>query len=757
MRIGQRGKSFYTAKIDHFGRLCEFTRLDSFLVTLVLYRALFLAVGLILPMPLLAQAPAGGSDRPALVCVPPEDESPRRRLDRDGSSPLRIFSEAFEALHDQPVRFHDSVRVEVGDQRLETDELIYDRVSGRIELPAVLRYSDALIILEAERGWVETEASRAQFEGVDYRFTRGEGSGEAGSIELLSETTARVDAFSFTTCDPARPDWQLKAGQVRLDLERGQGTARHARLDFKGVPILYSPWLSFPLDDQRKSGFLYPSLGFSSDDGFDLRVPWYWNIAPNQDATFTPRIIQDRGLWLGTEYRFLTRRQRGQLDLEVLPSDREADRNRYYGQLTWRARLAPRWSAQADLRRASDEDYFVDLGSDLADSAVQFLRSSVSARGRGQAWSLQVLADAFQVLDLNVAPGNEPYRRLPRIQLDIDQPLVNGLEFVMDNELVYFDRDAGITGARFDAHPRLRYNLLRPGWFLRPELGVRTTAYDLSGADVSSPSRTTPIASIDAGLIFERLTARGDVQTLEPRLFYLYVPFENQNDLPNFDTRELTFGMSQLFHHNRFSGPDRQGDANQITVALSSRLIGAEDGRSRLEGSIGQIFYFRDLRVQLDDQPADERSRSATVAEMLWRPARQVVLSAGLQWDHEESETQVARFGLSYVGRDARQAAIGYRYRRDRVDQIDLRFRYPVRRNINLIGRVNYSFEDDETLELLGGIEYESCCWALRLTGREYIRDRDSETRRTVFLELHLKGLGSLGRRPYPLFTHQHF
>ncbi|TVR94113.1 MAG: LPS-assembly protein LptD [Wenzhouxiangellaceae bacterium] len=722
----------------------------------ILFRTLALSVfvGLALPSLAPAQAPAGTSDRPALVCVEPDEESPRRRLDRSGGTPLRIFSEHFQAQHEAPVRFEESVRVEHGDQRLETETLIYNRQTGRIELPVLLRYSDAVIALEAERGWVETEASRARFEGVEYRFVRGEGSGEAGLVELLNPTMARVEGFSFTTCDPARPDWQLKAGQVRLDMERGQGVARHARLEFKGVPILYSPWLSFPLDDQRKSGFLYPSLGFSSDDGFDLRVPWYWNIAPNQDATLTPRWIQDRGVMLATEYRFLTARQRGQIDVEFLPSDREADINRYYGQFDWTARLAPRWSARADLRRASDDNYFVDLGSDLADSAVQFLRSSIGARGNGQAWSLDVMADAFQVLDENVAPGNEPYRRLPRIRLDVDQPLARGFEFMMDNELVYFDRDAGITGARFDAHPRLRYNLIRPGWFVRPELGLRSTFYQLSGAESSSPSRTTPIASFDAGLIFERRTGRGRVQTLEPRLFYLYVPFANQDDLPNFDTRELTFGMSQLFHHNRFSGPDRQGDANQLTLALSSRLLDATDGRSQLEASIGQIFYFRDLEVQLPGEPVDQRSRSATVAEMFWRPARQLVLSAGLQWDHEESETQVARFGLSFRGRDGRQAQLGYRYRRDRVDQADIRFRYPLRRNINLIGRVNYSFEDRDTLELLGGIEYESCCWALRLTGREYIRDRDSEMRRTVFMELHLKGLGSLGRRPYPLFTH---
>ena len=705
----------------------------------------------------LAQGMLVDSDRPALSCVPPEDRLERIEPERGEDLPVQIDAEFFSAERGQPVIAREQVRVRQGDRRLETEEMVFDRDTGRLDLPVLLHYRDAFIAIRAERAWVDSQDSRGRFEQVGYQIADSDGAGQAVLVELLSPTRAELEDFDFTTCDPANPDWQLKAGQVRLNLDRGQGVARHARLEFKGVPILYSPWLSFPLSDERQSGFLYPQFGFSSDDGFDLRVPWYWNIAPNQDATFTPRWIQDRGTQLTTEYRFLTRRQRGQIDLEALPSDSKADRNRYYGQFDYRATLAPGWWSTVNVRRASDDDYFVDLGSDLADSAVQFLRSSVSARGSGRNWSFQVMADAFQVLDVNVAPGNEPYRRLPRIQLDIDQPLTRGLEFVMDNELVYFDRDAGVTGARFDTHSRLRYNLLRPGWFLRPEVGVRSTAYDVSGWEASSPTRTTPIASFDAGLIFERRTQRGDVQTLEPRLFYLYVPFENQDDLPNFDTRDLTFGMSQLFHHNRFSGADRQGDANQLTLALSSRLIGADDGRSRLEASIGQILYFRDLKVQLDDQPVDERSRSATVAEVFWRPARQVVLNAGLQWDHKESETQVARFGLSFIGRDARQASIGYRYRRDRVDQVDLRFRYPVRANINLIGRVNYSFEDDETLELLGGIEYESCCWALRLTGREYIRDRDSETRRTVFMELHLKGLGSLGRRPYPLFTHQHF
>jgi len=706
-----------------------------------------------LPLPALAQNAPSDSERPALSCSPAVSDSPRRQLDRDGNSPLQIDSEHFEALPGQPIRVHENVRVEKGDQRLETDDLLYNRSTGRIDLPGWLNYSDALIDLEADSGWVVTQDNTGRFEQVRYRFQRGEGSGSAGVVELLDETRARVETFDFTTCDPDDPDWELKAASVELDMEEGRGVARNARLEFKGVPIFYSPWLSFPLDDRRKSGFLYPRLGFSSDDGFDLSAPWYWNIAPNQDATFTPRWIQDRGAMLGAQYRFLTPRQRGQLDLEVLPDDDRTGDTRYFGQFEYAAAVAPSWRFNADLRRASDETYFLDLGGDLADSALQFLRSSAGLSGSGQTWSMSLTADAFQVLDENVSEAREPYRRLPRLQFTVDQPLSQRLDLQLDSELVYFDRDLGVTGARLDLYPRLRYNWLTPGTFLRPSIGFRTTSYQLSGAEDNNVSRSLPIASVDAGLIFERALGSGRIQTLEPRLFYLYVPYRDQADLPDFDTGELTFGFSQLFADNRFSGPDRQGDANQLTAALTTRLLDDDTGRSVMDFSIGQIFYFRDLRVGLDSFEETDRDRSATVAEFNWRPARAIMASAGLEWDSEENETEVVRFGLSYRGQQGRQAAVGYRFRRDRVDQIDVRFRMPVRDNLAFLGRVNWSFEDDEALELLAGIEYESCCWAVRLIGREYVRDRDADKRTAVFLELHLRGLGSLGRRPYALFA----
>ena len=670
-----------------------------------------------------------------------------------------------------PMRFSDDVKLVYGDQNLETDELIYDPDTGEVVVPGWLEYTDALVRMRAASARYNTQDSTGQFDQVRYYIAGAAGAGNADLVRMTDETHGRVKRFDFTTCNLEDPDWQLKAGDVKLDFDRNVGTARNARLEFKGVPILYSPWLTFPLDDARKSGFLYPQIGSSSDNGVDLSVPYYWNIAPNQDATFTPRLIGDRGFMLGSEYRFLTRRQRGTFNFDYLPDDdnddghdgghddghnnRRDNRDRWLGRIRYQARLAPNWSTRLNFNRASDEDYFLDLGNDLDSSSIQFLRSDFRISGRGRFWRLQTTFDTFQVLDRDVRADREPYDRLPRVEFNADWPLPAGLTMQLDSEAVYFDRSEGVTGLRLDAMPELALRMVRPGWFFEPAVGLRATAYSLDDAESGDddPTRVQPVLSVDGGLVFERRTGSGRLQTLEPRLFYLYVPGKQQDDLPVFDTRELTFSFAQLFQTNRFSGADRQTDANQVTLALTSRLLDDDNGRSIVDASIGQIFFLDEPSVGLPGRPAEDRSVSASVAEVNWRPVDRFLVNAGLQWDPEDNETDVASFGLRWQGQDARQVQLGYRFRRDSVDQIDIRGRYPVTNKLNLISRFDFSFRDTTALELLGGIEYESCCWALRASLRRFIQDRESDKRTAFFLELHLKGLGSLGQRPYNLFS----
>ena len=696
------------------------------------------------------------SQAPAQLCQPPGSIPVRGDLMRSAELPMDIRARLIDAPgRAQPMRFSDDVLLVYGDQRLETDELIYDPVTGEVELPGWLEYSDALFSMRASSARYNTQNSSGRFDRVQYHIAGAEGAGHAETIEMLNPEQAQVQGFDFTTCDVDDPDWQLIAGDVDLDFEKGVGTARNARLEFKGVPLFYSPWLSFPLNNERKSGFLYPQVGSTSDNGLDLAIPWYWNIAPNMDATFTPRWIGDRGPMLGSEFRFLTQSQGAVFQFDYLPDDDQEDIDRWLGRIDYRARLAQGWSARLNFNRVSDQDYFLDLGNELGDSVVQFLRSDLSFVGQGQYWTLTSTFDTFQVLDRSVIEANEPYNRLPRIEFDGNWPLPHNFNFALDSEAVYFDRDSGTTGLRLDVLPELSWRLVRPGWYLEPAVGLRSTVYSLDDAPTGedTPTRVQSIFSFEGGLIFERETAAGNLQTLEPRIFYLYVPNENQDDLPVFDTRELTFGFSQLFQSNRFAGADRQADANQLTLALTTRLLEDETGSSIVDASIGQILFFDTLDVQLPSQPTDNRDTSATVAEINWRPSDRFLVNAGLQWDPDDRETDVAALGLSWQGQDARQVQVGYRFRRNEVDQVDVRFRYPITQNLNLISRVNYSFEDSTMLELLGGLEYESCCWAIRTSIRRYVRDRESEMRTAFFVELHLKGLGSLGRRPYNLFT----
>jgi len=708
-----------------------------------------------LAMPVSAQEPSGVSVAPARQCQQPGTIPDRGMIQRSSALPMDIRADDMSAPGGAPMRFIDNVKLVYGDQNLETDELIYDPETGDVVVPGWLEYSDALVKLRASSASYNTEASAGQFENARYYIAGAAGAGDAAVVRMIDQTHARVKRFDFTTCDVEDPDWQLKAGDVDLDFERGVGVARNARLEFKGVPILYSPWLSFPLNDDRKSGFLYPQIGSSSDNGLDLAVPWYWNIAPNQDATLTPRLIGDRGVMLGSEYRYLTRRQAGTFNLDYLPDDDVANRDRWLGRIRHQARLAPKWSSRLNFNRVSDEDYFLDLGNDLESSSIQALRSNLTISGRGSFWQTRTTFDTFQVLDRDVRPDREPYNRLPRVEFDGYWPLPAGLAFSVDSEAVYFERGLGVTGLRVDAVPELALRVVRPGWFFEPAVGLRTTAYSLKDSESGddTPSRVQPIFSVDGGLIFERTTSSGRLQTLEPRAFYLYVPGREQQDLPLFDTRELTFSFAQLFQTNRFSGPDRQTDANQITLALTSRLLDDEDGRSIVEASVGQILFLDNPSVGLNNTRDESRSVSASVGEINWQPTDRFLVSAGLQWDPEDNETDVVAFGLRWKGQDARQFQLGYRFRRERVDQIDVRARYPLTRKLNLISRVDYSFRDATPLELLGGIEYESCCWAIQASVRHYIRDRESEKRTAFFLELHLKGLGSLGRRPYSLFT----
>lgn len=681
------------------------------------------------------------------------------RVSRPDSSgqPLWLDARSFKARVPDSAEASGNVELRRGDQLFGTELLQYFPDGQLVRIPGPISYRDPQIALAADSAVYSFLRNEGEMSGVQYQLVGATARGTAEHMQLATQDRSLLQGLRFTTCPGEEPEWLLTADELELRHDEGIGIARGAKLEFMDVPFLYLPWISFPIDDRRKSGFLYPGFGNANDNGFEVSIPYYWNVAPNRDATLTPRYFTDRGFMLTGELRNLTPRSGSVLEFDYLFDDKVTQRTRNHYTLRHRTAINRKWNSTVVVDRVSDDQYFQDFGHSLAQTARQFLHSRAGIHGGGRYWTFSLLADDFQVIDESVSATSEPYRRLPRLAYSIERPLsVRGLQFGFDSEVVNFDRDVGVTGVRTDLYPRLEWGMARYWGFLRGGVGYRYTSYnlDLNGAaSDSSPDRGTEIVTLDSGMYFERSLPSGNVQTLEPRVFYLYVPYEDQDDLPDFDTGEFTFSFAQLFHTNRFTGADRQSDANRLTLALGTRSVDPRSGQDRWSLQLGQIFYFDDRRVRLGDQamPLDINT-SPFVAEFNWHPFTRFTGRIGLQWNWEDRDLDLGTLGVDYRSKSGSRLGFEYRYRRDRLDQFDLRYLWSVNERWRIISRLKYSLEESDLLEAQAGIEYESCCWALRLISRRYLRSRDGDERDTIYLVLSLKGLGRFGRQPLPLF-----
>lgn len=680
----------------------------------------------------------------------------RADLPRDGARdgvPAEVSAVRFNVLEQQRYVLDGDVELLRLDQFLRAPRLTYDHDAQSYVAEGPLEYQDRDLLLSAARAEGNLARDESTLDDVRYALIDLRGNGQARQIARRGETSA-LRELTYSTCPPADRRWELKAGTLDIDHAEGVGRATRVSVRVGRVPLLYLPYASFPIDDRRRSGFLYPRLGYDANAGIDLALPYYWNIAPNYDATVTTRLIGQRGVMLGGEFRYLFERHRGELSGSWMPDDDLAGRDR--GSFTYRhnGRLSQNWIVQADLNHVSDPRYFEDFGDSLAARSASLLESRALLRGRGQFWNAMVALQRWEITDPFLPDSAEPYRRLPRAVFGWDQPFGEFLNVGLRSEAVAFDHDTLASGQRLDLYPYLRFGYERAGGFLRSELGYRYTGYHLdrdfrSQLPGSSPDRALPVFSLDSGLVFERpasLFGHAVSQTLEPRLFYLRVPYEDQSDIPVFDTRALDFSFPQLFRTNRFSGADRQSDANQLTVALSTRFYEDDSGRERLSASLGRVFYFDPPRVELPGVPVLDRDGSAYVGELAVALSQRWSLALGHQYDPETRRSELSTVRAGYRTQRGDLANIAYRYRRNLLEQIDTSFIVPINDRWRLIGRWNYSLVDSTSVEALGGFEWNDCCIALRVLARHYVRNREGEKNNALFFELELKGLGSFGR-----------
>lgn len=662
------------------------------------------------------------------------------------------------------------------DTYVEAEEDVELRKRGLLVNADKLRYDEPKETLDAS-GNVRIQTETAVVKGPDlhykipdstgfmnkpaYALSAGPGGaagqGAAEKLTFQSEDLFALHDAKYSTCAVGKDEWWIHAGELEIDRASNTGTGRNAWIEFKGVPILYTPYITFPLRPERKSGFLSPSFGTSDTLGVELAVPYYWNIAPNLDATITPRALSKRGLQLGGEFRYLQPNYAGEIQAEILPSDNVTKTTRDAFRISHAQNFGAGFSGNLNFQKVSDDNYYRDLSPLIAATSQTILpREGNLSYGYGP-FGANLKVQRYQILQDPVSPIAEPYERVPQLTASYRKLDVFGFADVLANsEYVEYRHNTTVRGSRFTLNPSVSVPLTRAYGYITPKFGVHYTRYNLdqnqNPGNLPDTTRTLPIFSLDSGLTFERqssLFGQNVAQTLEPRLYYLYVPYKDQNQIPLFDSGEPDFSFAQIFSENRFSGGDRISDANQVTLALTTRFIESDTGLERLRASVAQRYFISTPRVTITPTTAAPTDKASDfLASIGGQISKAWSADATLQYNPNIGRSEKYNIGTRYNPEPGKVANFNYRYTRDALHQVDLSGQWPISQNWQLLGRVNYSIQDRKTVESLAGVEYKACCWAVRVVAHRF-QTATQQATNAIFLQLDLSGLSSLGTNPF--------
>ena len=692
--------------------------------------------------------------------------------------------------------------------QVEADEANLYQAENRGELIGDVKLRSNGMLVVGDQAEIQLDSGAAKIEQAEYVLHAANARGSAQYIKRSEDGIIQLKDGTYTTCAPGSNAWQVKGNNIKLNPATGMGTATNATLRIKDIPVFYTPYIQFPIDDRRQSGFLAPTAGYSNNDGVTLMTPYYFNLAPNYDATLYPRLMSERGLMMSGEGRYLTQSSEGKLSGSYLDDQDNENKDqpkyeqtRYLASWQHTQGLDNRLFGKVDYTTISDPYYFQDLGTDLEVSSQNYVNQQGELSWRGDSYVARLNAQSYE---LATVTDITPYDRLPQVSLDGVLPYhPAGLQFTYGTEYVSFQRDLdeyvynGInspdlsltglnraTGDRSHAQPGISLPLENSWSYLTPSIKYLYTNYslDLDSQGQSSldpgqtyddnQNRSVPLYSLDSGLYFDRNTTlfgTGMRQTLEPRLFYLYVPYEDQDDLPIFDTSEPSFSYAALFRDNRFVGKDRIGDSNQLSFGTTSRFI-ENNGFERASLSAGQAFYFEDRQVQMPGIETQNADVSPTALAGQYRFNRDWRLSSEYAYDSDRGETNSGNLMFHYQPEAQPNKIInaGYRYRNDavvfnqdtnkyeygddqyKIDQSDVSMVWPLVPQWSAIARWQFDYNQNRTLEAFGGFEYDSCCWKLRLVNRYWVQPddfdlaSDEQGDHGIFLQIVLKGLGGV-------------
>jgi len=715
------------------------------------------------------------------VCRPSEIQyaSPTAELNADGEYPIVLEADDVAADGDDVVTLTGNAEVSQGRQTIVADKIQYYRETERVVAEGSIEViSPNGDYLSGESVDVVTTTSIGSLTDAQFKLAKGISSeggidtvqidsrGSAERIELEGEGFVRLHNSSYTNCAEGNNSVVVSSKKLELDRLDGVGVARNATVRFYGVPLFYTPYISFPINDERKTGFLTPKFGSDEESGNVIELPWYWNIAKNQDATIIPRYYTDRGFQLGAEYRLRTQKSSTYIYGEVLPDDDLFGDDRELIRIQHSHQLTDNLSAIINYNDVSDADYFDDLSSDVSLFSASFVPRDVQLNYRSRFFNVNARFNEFEIVDPDIDLADEPLERRPSISFNTRFPrLKNGLKFGISGNYTDYNSDVLVDGTRFVLNSFVEQSFENSWGYIKPAVSVNYRTFDLeniAATEENRPSFTVPTFSIDSGLYLEKeinwFGAKA-TQTLEPRLFYAYASDEDQSDVPLFDTSNVNFNnFDNIFRVNRFFGQDRFGDNNQVTLGLTTRIIDQKSGDEWIKASIGQVYYLDDLEQNLVTGDVVEEGIGDFLAELRTRGLGAWSTYSFIQYDHDEDEIRTARFELAYEPENdnRKRLSVGYYFSEledslltaqnvNNVDQITFNLEWPISDRWQLLFEERYSIEDSDSLFRDIGIEYNACCWKLRLRAQDRLTNRDIDDRRTsVFLELELTSLGSI-------------
>ena len=707
--------------------------------------------------------------QPTLILVPP---SPKGKEKEKEDVPLFIDADRLQGRQQGDIEAEGAVRLRKRGHSTQADWLRYEQPSQELNAEGNVRMENEADVLEGPRLRFNLGTERGEMERPRYTlhqtppvvgerqvFREADARGTAERLLFEGPRQYRAERTEYTTCSPGNESWHVRARELIIDRDRDVGVARGATIEFMGTPIFYSPYLSFSLHQERKTGFLTPHYGSGSSTGAEVTLPFYINIAPNRDATIAPRIMTRRGILVDGELRYLEPTYRGELRAAVLPNDDARGGEQRWGYQVRHAQTLPTgWDGALRLQRVSDDNYFTDLGTKVSQTSLVQLPSDltigrVANWGSAGSYSVDAIVQRWQTLQVDpLAPVTPPYNRLPQISLAaVRQDLLHtDLDFLAQYSA--FDHPTLVSGQRALAYPSLSLPLSTSYAYFTPKAGVTLTRYLVAEntSGYATQDRTVPIFSADSGMTFERpatLWGTSYFQTLEPRLYYLYIPFRDQSSIPVFDSAQQDINFATIYGENQFSGWDRINDANQITVGVSSRLIASDNGAQRLRVGVAQRYYFEPQQVTLPGVAPRSGDTSDLLAALVGSVAQYWTVNAGLQYNTDISQMQKFNIGTRYLPRQGQVLNLSYRETRDVLQQTDISAQWPMGKGWTALGRWNYSLLDHRTLEGLAGAEYNGDCWVLRLVAHRFVTTTQA-AQMSYFVQLELNGVSRIGSNP---------